>query len=218
MALQVCYHYATHRLTKEELRFMKKLSTPIKIQNYLDTLPINFEKNGETYMSPRRVLRERKAHCFEGALLAALALALQGEKPLLLDLTSYPHDDDHVVALYRKNGYWGAISKTNHAALRFRDPIYRSVRELALSYFHEYFMNDTGKKVLATYSDPFDLSKVKTNWVTAEEDLFSLMHALDTSPHHHIVPKNNKKFIRRADSIERKAGKIVEWKKSDKGT
>lgn len=207
-----------HGLTLEELRALKKLNTPIKIQDFLDTLPINFEKRGETYMSPRRVLRTQKAHCFEGALLAALALMLQGEKPLLLDLTSYPHDDDHVVALYRKNGFWGAISKTNHAALRFRDPIYKNVRELTLSYFHEYFMNSTGRKVLATYSDPFDLSKVKTNWITAEKELFSVMHQLDKSPHHKIVPKNNKKFIRPADSVERKAGKIVEWKKSDRGT
>ena len=205
-------------LTNEELRTLKKLNTPIKIQDFLDTLPINFEKRGETYMSPRRVLRERKAHCFEGALLAALALMLEGAQPLILDLTSYPHDDDHVVALYRKNGYWGAISKTNHAALRFRDPIYRSVRELTLSYFHEYFMNDTGKKVLTTYSDPFDLSKLKLNWVTAEKELFSVMHALDRSPHHKIVPVKNKPFIRKADSIEKKAGKITEWKKSDKGT
>lgn len=207
-----------HGLTKEEHRFLMKLSTPIKIQNYLDALPINFEKRGETYMSPRRVLKEKKAHCFEGALLAALALMLQGEKPLILDLTSYPHDDDHVVALYRKNGYWGAISKTNHAALRFRDPIYRSIRELALSYFHEYFMNDTGRKVLATYSDPFDLRKQETNWITGDEELFSVMHALDKSPHHAIVPAVNKKFVRPADSMERKAGKIIEWKKSDIGT
>jgi len=207
-----------HDLTSEELRILRKLNTPIKIQDFLDTLPINFEKRGETYMSPRRVLREKKAHCFEGALLAALALSLQGERPLLLDLTSYPHDDDHVVALYKKNGYWGAISKTNHAALRFRDPVYKSVRELALSYFHEYFMNSSGKKVLATYSDPFDLSKIKTNWKTAEEELFEVMHALDRSPHHTLVPKGNKKFIRPADRIERKAGKIVEWKKTDRGT
>ena len=207
-----------HGLTKEEHRILTKLSSPIKIQDYLDTLPINFEKRGETYMSVRRVLKEKKAHCFEGALLAACALSLQGEKPLLLDLTSYPHDDDHVVALYRKNGYWGAISKTNHAALRFRDPIYRTVRELALSYFHEYFMNDSGKKVLATYSDPFDLRKVKADWITAEKELFSVMHALDKSPHHSIVPNGNKKYIRPADSMERRAGKIVEWKKSDRGT
>ena len=207
-----------HGLTNEELHTLKKLNTPIKIQDFLDTLPINFEKRGETYMSPRRVLRERKAHCFEGALLAALALMLEGAQPLILDLTSYPHDDDHVVALYRKNGYWGAISKTNHAALRFRDPIYRSVRELTLSYFHEYFMNDTGRKVLTTYSDPFDLSKLKTNWVTAEKELFSVMHALDRSPHHVIVPEINKKLIRNADFMEKKAGSIVEWRKSDRGT
>ena len=205
-------------LTDTELRILKKLDTPIKIQNYLDELPINFEKKGETYMSPRRVLREGKAHCFEGALLAATALWLQGEKPLLLDLTSFPHDDDHVVALYKINGYWGAISKTNHSSLRFRDPIYKTIRELALSYFHEYFMNDTGKKVLDTYSLPFDLSRYGDMWVTSEDELYDLMHALDGFKHFDIVPKENRRYIRNADSMERKAGEITEWKKTDKGT
>src|SRR3954471_11918592 len=101
-------------LTKDELKVLRKLNTPIKIQDFLDTLPINFEKLGDTQMSPRRVLREKKAHCIEGALLAATALWLHGKEPLLLDLKAVPHDDDHVVALYKINGLWGAISKTNH--------------------------------------------------------------------------------------------------------
>jgi hypothetical protein len=95
-------------------------------------------------MSPRRVLRENKAHCIEGAFLAAAALMLAGEKPLLLDLKTLPSDDEHVVALYKRNSRWGAISKTNHATVRFRDPIYINVRELAASYFHEYFLDSTG--------------------------------------------------------------------------
>ena len=102
---------------KEEMRILRSLDTPQKIQDFLETLRINFEPGGDTLMSPRVVLRERRAHCIEGALIAATALWMHGEKPLLLDLKALDIDYDHVVALYKKNGYWGAISKTNHAAL-----------------------------------------------------------------------------------------------------
>lgn len=200
-------------LDKKELAILKKLTTPIKIQDYLDTLPINFEKMGETQMSPLRVLREKKAHCIEGALLACTALWLQGQEPLLLDLKAMPHDDDHVVALYKINGLWGAISKTNHATVRFRDPIYRTVRELAVSYFHEYFLDKTGQKVLYSYSKPFNLKKLGTEWITAEEDLWDLAWELDQSPHYNIFPKKNKKYIRKADAMERKAGNLKEWQR-----
>ena len=107
-------------LTQTETAILRRLSTPEKIQDFLDALPINHEKRGDTCMSPRQVLREGKAHCIEGAMLAALALWMHGEEPLLLDLTTLRYDDDHVVALYRRNGFWGAISKTNHAVLRFQ--------------------------------------------------------------------------------------------------
>src|SRR3989344_7323650 len=123
-------------LSPRELRILQKLTTPAKIQDFLDSLPMNHEKKGETHMSPRRVLCEKKAHCIEGALLAAVALWLHGEPPIIMNLSSRlgKGDVDHVVALYKRNGYWGAISKTNHSVLRFRDPIYRTPRELALSY------------------------------------------------------------------------------------
>lgn len=199
-------------LSKKELSVLKKLSTPNKIQDFLDTLPINFEENSETYMSPRRVLREKKAHCLEGALLAALALWLQGEEPLLLDLKTSPIDQDHVVAVYKRNGYFGAISKTNHACLRFRDPVYKNIRELAVSYFHEYFLNKNGQKTLTKYSVPFNLKKLKTDWVTSEEELWNIAEKLDGLKHFPIYPKSNKKFIRPADKTERKAGELTEWK------
>lgn len=201
-------------LTKAELATLKKLSTPVKIQDYLDSLPINWEKNGETYMSPHRVLREKKMHCLEGAFLAAVALWLKGEKPLVMDLKTDGSDDDHVVTLYRRNGYWGAISKTNHATLRFRDPVYKTLRELALSYFHEYFDNRTGKKVLASYSKPINLKRFGTKWITTDENLYYIMEAIDNAPHLKIYPKKNTKFIRRADKMEKKAGALIEWKKS----
>lgn len=205
-------------LTKTELSVLKKLSTPIKIQNFLDTMPLNWEKKGETYMSPRRVLREKKMHCLEGALVAALALWLHGQKPLLLDLKA-DGDDDHVVALYKQNGYWGAMSKTNHASLRFRDPVYKTIRELALSYFHEYFSNRTGKKVLRSYSSkPFNVKSFGTRWITAEEDLFSIADAVDTAPHTSIFPPKNLRLIRKADAMERRAGKLIEWQRKDPRT
>ena len=200
-------------LTDSELKIFRKLSTPIKIQDFLDTLSINFEKKGETHMSPRLVLIEKKAHCIEGALLAATALWMHGHEPLLLDLKAHPHDDDHVVAPYKINGLWGAISKTNHATLRFRDPVYRTIRELALSYFHEYFLNKNGKKVLFSYSKPLNLKHFGHEWITSEEDWWDIDTALNELPHYEIVPLKNKKYIRNADTIERKAGNIVEWKK-----
>jgi hypothetical protein len=153
-------------------------------------------------------------HCLEGALIAALALWVQGEPALLLDLKTNGRDADHVVTLYKRNGYWGAISKTNHASLRFRDPVYKTLRELALSYFHEYFLDTNGKKVLRSFSNPFNLKRINTSWITTDEDLHAIAEAIDTSPHHTLVPKKNIRCIRPADSMERKAGKILEWPKS----
>lgn len=204
-------------LTQEELRTLSKLNTPIKIQNFLDTLPINYEKKTETYMSPRRVLREKKAMCIEGAMLACVALKLHKQKGYLLDLQSH-NGDDHVVALYRLNGFWGAISKTNHATLRFRDPVYKTVRELACSYFHEYFDVKTGEKILRKFSKPFDLFALGTDWITREDEMFDIADKLDTSPHESFTSKKNLKYLRFADQMELKAGRIIEWKKTDKGT
>lgn len=159
-------------------------------------------------MSPRRMIRERTAHCFEGALFAAAALIYHGHKPFLLDLRAAKGDQDHVVALFKHRQYWGAISKTNHNVLRYREPVYASPRELALSYFHEYFLKD-GRKMMRDFSDPFDLSTFGLNWVTADHDLVDLVNALDDSPHHRIVPKGLR--LRRADAIERDTYDSVEW-------
>ncbi len=207
-------------LSSKELAVLRRLSTPQKIQDFLDKLPINYEKNGETCHSPRLALRAGKAHCIEGALITAVALWLQGEKPLLLDLKTLNIniDSDHVVALYKKNGYWGAISKTNHAVLRFRDPIYKTVRELALSYFHEYFLPTTGQKTLRSYSRPFSLARFGHKWITSEEGLWHIAEALDESPHFPIIPKGSGKHLRPSSPIERKAGSITEWSKKDKRT
>ena len=203
-------------LTKEEHEVFRALSTPIRIQDYLDTLAINFEKRGETCMSPRRVIRTKRAHCMEGALLAATALMLAKKRPLLLDLKSAEGDDDHVVVLYREDGRWGALSKTNHATLRFRDPVYTTVRELALSYFHEYFLNGSGEKTLRSYSSPFSLRKFGTDWITSEEELWHIPRALDHARHFPIAPTRVLRATRPAVSLERAAGKLTEWKRSDR--
>jgi hypothetical protein len=205
-------------LTPKEYRLLKKLNTPERIQDYLNGLAINFEKQGETCLSPRRVMAHRKAHCMEGALLAYAALMIAGKKPRLLDLKSARGDDDHVVVLYTEDGHYGAISKTNHATLRFRDPVYRNVRELALSYFHEYFLNKNGKKTLVSYSAPFSLSRFGTGWITAEQDLWHIPKALDRSRHFPIAPKEVLSRTRPADQIERAAGQMTEWKRNDPST
>lgn len=200
---------------KREITVLRRLSTPIKIQNFLDGIPMNFETGGETHLSPRRVLQEKKAHCIEGALFAAAALWYHNEPPLIMDFVadkSRYDDDDHVVALYKRNGYWGAISKTNHPTIRFRDPVYKNLRELALSYFHEWFMNKNGVKTLKSYSRPLNMKRFGTDWITAEEDLWFVDKALNMLPHFSLVPPKNKKFIRKADAMELKAGRLEEWR------
>ncbi|HTR19003.1 MAG TPA: hypothetical protein VMH91_03455 [Candidatus Paceibacterota bacterium] len=195
-------------LSPAEKRIFERLDSPEKIQDYLDPLGVNFEMSGETYMSPRRVLKAKKAHCFEGALLAAAILAYHGQKPLLLDFRTIPAEDDHVVALFYRNGRWGAISKTNHYMLRYRDAVYESVRELAMSYFHEYFLR-TGKKSMLAYSAPFDLSTyAPERWVVAEKDLDWLAEAIDNSKHFPIAPKKNMRRLRKASDVEQKALKV----------
>jgi hypothetical protein len=207
-------------LMKDEYEILKSLSTPIKIQDYLDALPMNFEKKGDTHMSPRAVLRGQKSHCIEGAMLAATALWIHGEPPLIMNLSALlgRGDVDHVIALYKRRGYWGAVSKTNHAVLRFRDPIYRTLRELALSYFNEWFL-PSGEKTLECYSKPLNLEKrFGTEWITKKDDLWEVADALSTTPHYQVVPKGNWRYVRQADSMEIKSGSFPEWEKSDPRT
>jgi hypothetical protein len=200
-------------LDEREINILSELYSPERIQDYLEQMPNNFEKNGNTCRSPRVVMRENMAHCLEGSLLAGLALWLHGEKPLIMDLKSGKGDDDHVVTLFKRDGLWGAISKTNHVVLRYRDPVFKNVRELAISYFNEYFLDD-GRKTLRAYSDPFNLALLPdTKWVTTEQNLWSISRALDRSPHHLLVKKEHIGKLRPADLIERKAGKLTRWRK-----
>lgn len=188
-------------LGKKEWQVLKKLNSPRKIQDYLNKLPFNREKKGETYMSVGRSLKAGTVHCFEGALVAAAALWIHGERPFLVDFKTVKEDEDHVVVLFRRGGGWGAISKTNHAVLRYREPVYRDLRELAMSYFHEYFMTD-GFKTLRTYSKPFDLSKKGTHWLTSSNDLIDMVNELEFSPHIKILTPAQVRNLRKADKIE----------------
>lgn len=206
-------------LTKDEERIFKKLDTPTKIQDFINEIPVNYEHDGvDTWRSPRRVLRDQKAHCVEGALFAAAVLWYHGHKPLLMGFRTSPKDEDHFVALYTTNDHFGAISKTNHSVLRFRDPVYRSPRELAMSYFHEYFMYETGKKTLIDYSAPFNLTKFGTEWVTSEEELFEIVDAVNDSKHFPVVPEKNRRYLRNADTVEMRTEHLLEWEKTDPRT
>ncbi|MBI5871645.1 hypothetical protein HZB88_01005 [archaeon] len=204
-------------LTKGELAIFRKLNTPKKIQDFLNRIPINFDYRKDTFMSPRMVLKKGKCHCAEGAVLAALCLKIHGHKPLILDLTATKNDYDHVIAVFKKNGKWGAISKTNHTVLRYREPVYNSIRELVMSFFHEYF-DDKGRKNLRSYSLPVDLSRFdKENWAGSWEDLWHINEYLEKVKHYPILNKKQISGLRKADKTEIKAGKIVEWGNNYKG-
>jgi hypothetical protein len=200
-------------LSPAEHRIFKKLDTPNKIQNYLDALPQNFSySRGMTLRSPRRILEKPSAYCFEGALFAAASLAYHGGEPLIMDLRAIDPDVDHVITPFRENGLWGAISKTNYSVLKWRDPVYKSIRELAMSYFHEYFL-DNGTKSFKDYSLPFNLKKFSPDkWVTAVEPLEWLAVALDDSRHYPTVPTRIFKKLRRASKAEVEASDVREWR------
>jgi hypothetical protein len=200
--------------TRSERRVFEALSSPQKIQDFLDSLPINFQ---ETMLSPRQVLKQRRAHCLEGALLAAAALQYHGQPPLVVDLLADNTDEDHVIAVFKQYGRLGAISKTNHIVLRYREPIYKTLRELVVSYFHEYFTHD-GKKTLRRFSRPVNLSRFdQQGWQTSMADLWYIDHYLDTVPHYELLRPRQIQRLRRAHPIEIRAGKLVEWRRTAAG-
>lgn len=199
-------------LKKKEKELLQKLNTPALVQDFLNTLRFNFEEKGETLSSPLFVIRRKSAHCFEGAILGAYILSLHKHKPLILHLETEKKekDFDHVIALFKENGLWGALSKTNHAVLRYREPIYKNIRELVLSYFHEYFL-DNGVKTLRRYSTPLDLNIFEDGWEKEDGDLWGIDEELDKVKHYDIAHKKTFESLRKADKIEIKIGKIVEF-------
>jgi len=203
-------------LSSAEQRLFARLDTPQKLQTFIDRLPANFEPDGDTIMSPRRLMKARVAHCAEGALFAAAVLAFHGKPAWLMDIQSLPSDHDHIVTLFKERGLWGAISKTNHAILRWRDPIYRSPRELAMSYAHEYCLPG-GKKSMLAFSKPFSLARfAPKRWVIATEDLDWLLEELDDSVHVPVAPPAALRSRRRMSRVELLAQEVVEWKRPRK--
>lgn len=151
----------------ELIRYLKPLKSPVMIQDYLDSVPYN--STGRT-LSPLQVMKERMAHCMDGGLFAAAALRRLGYPPLIVDLVAF-NDDDHIIAVFREGKCWGAVAKSNTTLLRFREPVYRSLRELAMSYFDLYY-NLKSEKTLRSYSRPIDLSRFDNrHWETTQEDL-----------------------------------------------
>lgn len=186
---------------------LERLHTPAKIQKFLDDLDYNKEKTGDTCRSPRRVLRDRTAQCMEGALFAAAALRFHGYPPLLVDLEAV-RDDDHVLAVFRRDGHWGAIAKSNYAGLRFRDPVYRSLREMVMSFFEHYY-NPAGEKTLRRYSRPVDLRRFDSiEWMTAERDLWEIGDYLVTIAHRPLLTRALSRRLSRMDERLYRAGRI----------
>src|SRR5437016_3566515 len=175
-------------LTATELAmFRRRLDTPSKIQQFLDGITYNLESYGDTFRSPRRVLRDRTANCIEGAVLAAAALRVQGDPPLIMDLTAV-RDEDHVIAVFRRRGLWGAIGTSKFTGLRYREPVYRTLRELAMSYFEHYY-NLAGERTLRGHGRPVNLARFDgLHWMTAEEDLWPIAEHLERIPHVALLP------------------------------
>lgn len=165
-----------HALTDFERQLLAKLTTPIKIQAFMDELPYSADA---FYRCPLRVLRERTAHCFDGALFAAAALRCLSYSPLILDMVPNERDDDHLLALYKKDGHWGAVAKSNFVGLRFREPVYRTLRELVMSYFEQYY-NVEREKTLRGYTVPLNLKVFdKFNWMASDAHLEDIAQRLD---------------------------------------
>jgi hypothetical protein len=174
--------------TPDELAVFSTLSTPAKIQAYLDGMPYSEE---EKYRCPRQVLSDHKAHCFDGALFAAAALRYIGYPPLVLDMLPVPgRDDDHMLALYKLNGYWGAVAKSNFVGLRYREPIYRTLRELVLTYFEDFY-NTAGEKTLRAYTVPLNLQVYdSSNWMASDTSMMEIAHRLEKLRRYTLLTPN----------------------------
>ncbi len=196
-------------LSRSHAALLARLQTPEKIQDYVTALRNNAELEGDTCLSVSEVLRRQHAHCIEGAFVAAGALLLNGQAPLLMDMKA-EGDDDHVVALFRHRGCWGAISKSNHIWLRWRDPIYKSLRELTMSYFHEYVVQS--RKTLRSYSAAFDMRRLDPAlWLNNRGSCWEAAFALDGSRHYPLITEAQARRLRPREKMEVHAGKLLEY-------
>jgi hypothetical protein len=186
--------------TAKEFRKLRSLKDPHGIQRFLDAMPYHL---ADTAWSPRVVLRENASHCFEGATLAAAALRVNGYPALILDLEA---EADHVIAIYKQKGHWGAVAKSNYTGCRYREPVYRSLRELALSYFDVYF-NLRRERSLRTFSDPVKMARFdRLEWMTTEKPLWFVAEYLFTIRHHKLLRPGLSKRLHRLDERSFLAG------------
>jgi len=191
--------------TGAELRLFRRLSSPAEIQRYLNRLAYDADYGAR---SPRWIIRERKAHCFEGAIFAAAALRQLGHPPRLVDIRSW-NDDDHVIAVFKERGHWGAVAKSNFTGIRSREPVYGSLRELVMSYFDFYF-NSIGQKTMRSYSLPLDLSRFDDrSWMTTDEDLEYIGDELNIRKHIPVLTRSMIRKLNRVDPDLVKAGLLV---------
>jgi hypothetical protein len=181
--------------TAAELRKLRSLKDPYGIQRFLDDMPYHLE---DTAWSPRLVLQKNTSHCLEGAMFAAAALRANGFPPLILDLEA-DHDTDHVVAVYRVDGHWGALAKSNFTGCRYREPVYRSLRELAMSYFNIYF-NLRRERTLRTFSRPVNLARFdRRQWMTTDKPLWFIVNYLFEIHHYKLLTSAMARRLHRVD-------------------
>jgi hypothetical protein len=200
-------------LSASETAVFQRLTTPERIQEFLTAMPSNAELGGDTCHSARLALRENCCHCIEAAFIAAAALMLHGRPALLMDFQA-KGDDDHMVALFRHGRHWGAISKSNSIWLRWRDPIYASPRELAMSYFHEYVNGEL--KTLRRVSKPFDIGAYDpAYWLTAEDGCWDMAAEIDRAPHVELINAPQARRLRQREAFEVETGELREF--SDDG-
>jgi hypothetical protein len=184
-----------HEFTPKELRKLRSMKNPYGIQKHLDAMPYHLE---DTAWSPRRVLAENTAHCLEAAVFAAAALRVNGYPPLLLDLEA-EQDTDHLLAVFREDGCWGSIGKSNYAGLRWREPVYRTLRELALSYFNSY-CNLRRERTLRRYSLPVNLKRFDPqHWMTTDKEVWFMVYPLFDMKHYPLLTKAQEKKLHRLD-------------------
>jgi hypothetical protein len=191
------------QLTPAEQRLLKGLDRAAKIQAFLDTLPYSEDK---FYRCPLRVLQDRKAHCFDGALFAAMALRRIGFPPLILEHIPNERDDDHIVAVFKQRDAWGAVAQSNFTGLRYREPIYRSLRELVMSYFEDSF-NSAGEKTLRAYRGPINLKIFdRLDWMSSDTGLDALADGMDRYQVHPLLTGEMAATLDLADERSLRAG------------
>jgi hypothetical protein len=181
--------------TPAELRKLRSFKDPYGVQRFLDDTPYHL---ADTAWSPRRVLREQTSHCLEGAIFAAAALRALGFPPLIIDFEA-ENDTDHVLAVYRIKGHWGAVAKSNYTGCRYREPVYRTLRELAMSYFNIYF-NMRRERTLRNYSRPVNLARFdRLEWMTTENSVWFIPYHLVDIPHIKLLLPGTIRYLHRAD-------------------